>query len=348
TAIRYENLEKGVDVAFNYGMFSFNSPNFIFRFVKGETDYELGVVDFSYFEREYAMRNSSVYQQTLNLQPEEKEKLWQILTENYQPENRVYRYNFFFDNCTTRARDKIEECIYGTVNYQGNNIKKTFRDIIHEYTKGFPWSEFGIDICLGSEADKPIGFRQKMFSPFYLLHAMDSAKIKELSGKNRVMIKETQEIVTRSIEEKGEDNLFSSISPMVAMGLLLLFTLLFTVLGVWKGMSFWWLDILLFGIVGLAGCVIAFLVFFSVHPTVSPNYLLVLLNPIPLIYLPFMTYLAIKRRKDYYHLINFIVLTLFILLWGIIPQEISSAILPLTLCLLLRSASNLILTYKRK
>ncbi|MEG2514342.1 MAG: DUF4105 domain-containing protein, partial [Bacteroidaceae bacterium] len=246
TAIRYENLEKGMDVVFNYGMFSFNSPNFIFRFLKGETDYELGVVDFLYFEREYAMRNSSVYQQTLNLQPEEKEKLWRILTENYQPENRVYRYNFFFDNCTTRARDKIEECIYGTVNYKENDIQKSIRDIIHECTKGFPWSEFGIDICMGSEGDKPIGFRQKMFAPFYLLHAMDSAKIKEVTGKNRMIIKEAQEIVTRSIEKKGEDNLFSLISPMVAMGLLFLFTLLFTVLGVWKGMSFWWLDILLF------------------------------------------------------------------------------------------------------
>ena len=38
---------------------------------------------------------------------EEKERLIALLTENYRPENRVYRYNFFYDNCATRPRDQI-------------------------------------------------------------------------------------------------------------------------------------------------------------------------------------------------------------------------------------------------
>ena len=42
TAIRYENPSQGVDVVFNYGLFSFDTPNFIFRFSLGETDYQLG------------------------------------------------------------------------------------------------------------------------------------------------------------------------------------------------------------------------------------------------------------------------------------------------------------------
>ena len=64
TAIRYENPAEGKDLVFNYGIFSFNTPNFVLRFVKGETDYRLGVVPYSYFEGEYAVRGSSVYQQT--------------------------------------------------------------------------------------------------------------------------------------------------------------------------------------------------------------------------------------------------------------------------------------------
>ena len=74
TAIRYENPAEGKDLVFNYGIFSFNTPNFVLRFVKGETDYRLGVVPYSYFEGEYAVRGSSVYQQTLNLTDEEKQK----------------------------------------------------------------------------------------------------------------------------------------------------------------------------------------------------------------------------------------------------------------------------------
>ena len=76
-----------------YELFGHTAPNFVLRFVKGETDYRLGVVPYSYFEGEYAVRGSSVYQQTLNLTDEEKQKIWDLLEENYRPGNRIYRYN---------------------------------------------------------------------------------------------------------------------------------------------------------------------------------------------------------------------------------------------------------------
>ena len=107
SAIRYEDPARGEDWVFNYGMFSFKDPNFVMRFVKGETDYQLGVIPYRYFEAEYALRGSSVYQQELNLTEAEKLMLIGLLRENYLPANRVYRYNYFYDNCTTRARDKI-------------------------------------------------------------------------------------------------------------------------------------------------------------------------------------------------------------------------------------------------
>lgn len=344
TAIRYENPAQGIDVAFNYGMFSFNTPNFIYRFVKGETDYQLGVTDFPYFEAEYAMRNSSVTQQTLNLTDVEKERLWEILKENYRPENRVYRYNFFYDNCTTRARDRVEDAIDGTVKYNENNSEQSFRDIVHQYTKGHDWSEFGIDLLIGSDADKPIDYRKKMFAPFYLLNALEGAKIINKNGEERDLVFQTEDVVTRVDEELEKE---FPVSPMGMAFALFIATLALTIYGVRKNKILWGLDILLFGAAGLAGCVIAFLVFFSVHPAVSPNYLLFFLNPIHLFFLPFMTYLSIKRRKDPYHLINFAVLTLFIVLWPVIPQRFNLAVLPLAACLLIRSASNIILTYKR-
>ena len=171
TAIRYENPAEGKDLVFNYGIFSFNTPNFVLRFVKGETDYRLGVVPYSYFEGEYAVRGSSVYQQTLNLTDEEKQKIWDLLEENYRPGNRIYRYNYFYDNCTTRARDKIEDCIDGKVVYPQAEEGVTFRDIVHRCTKGNEWDELGIDLCLGSEADVPIDGRKQMFAPFNMLEA---------------------------------------------------------------------------------------------------------------------------------------------------------------------------------
>ena len=96
TAIRYQNFSQNRDLVFNYGMFSFSTPNFIYRFVKGETDYQLGVNDFRSFETEYMFRGSSVYQQVLNLTHEEKIRLQELLFTNYLPQNRIYNCRSFF------------------------------------------------------------------------------------------------------------------------------------------------------------------------------------------------------------------------------------------------------------
>ena len=120
TAIRYENYTRGIDAVFNYGIFNFNAPNFILRFALGETDYQLGVTDYERFAAEYYYLERDVWQQELNLTVQEKGKLVMLLEENYRPENRIYRYNFFYDNCATRPRDLIEKSIDGTLQYAGD------------------------------------------------------------------------------------------------------------------------------------------------------------------------------------------------------------------------------------
>ena len=290
------------------------------------------------------MRGSAVYQQALNLLPAEKEKLWQILENNYRKENRTYRYNYLFDNCTTRARDRVEDCIEGKIVYNEDNRPLTFRDIIHQYTKGYEWSEFGIDLCLGSGIDEPIDYRKKMFAPFYLLNAVDGARILGNDGSERLLAGSVTEIIPPG----AQDSERFLLTPMQAGWLLFVFTLLISIYGVWRRKMLWGVDIVLFGAAGLAGCVIAFLVFFSVHPAVSPNYLLLCLNPIHLFYLPFMVYFSIKRKKDWYHWVNLAVLTLFISLFWLMPQKFNPAVLPLAASLWIRSASHLILMYKKR
>lgn len=48
---------------------------------------------------------------------------------------------------------------------------------MHEFTKGSPWDELGIDLCLGAEADKQIDIRQQMFAPFYMRYFAQDAYI---------------------------------------------------------------------------------------------------------------------------------------------------------------------------
>ena len=101
TAIRVTNHTTGSDIVFNYGLFDFSSPNFIWRFTLGKTDYLLGADYYKNFERSYTRRGSEIYQQDLKISKEESEKLFQLLSIHAKPENRVYRYNFLDNNCAT-------------------------------------------------------------------------------------------------------------------------------------------------------------------------------------------------------------------------------------------------------
>ena len=343
SAIRYENPAKQEDWVFNYGMFSFKEPNFVMRFVKGETDYQLGVVPFRYFEAEYGMRGSSVYQQELNLTNAEKEKLAGLLFENYLPANRVYRYNYFYDNCTTRARDKIEESIQGKVVYPVSDRVVSYRDILHEFTAGSEWSEFGIDLCLGSEADEPIDERKQMFAPFYMLAAARGAVIHRTDTMMPFVRKET-----KIVDAVLEDEPAFPLSPMVCALLLLAVTVIIVGRGLYKGRQCLAWNVVMFLLQGLGGCIIAFLFFFSLHPTVGSNWLLILFNPLPLIYLPWLIGRGIKQQKDPYHVYNAVVLTSFILLMPFLPQEFNLTVLPLALNLLLLSMGHLCLYYRKR
>lgn len=347
TALRYEDPARGIDVVFNYGMFSFGVPHFALRFALGETDYQLGVTEFSRFAAEYQWDERDVWQQTLNLTSREKQRLWEALTENYRPENRTYRYNFFYDNCATRPRDRIEACVDGRVEYAAAQDTTatvcTWRDLLHRYTEGHPWARFGIDLCIGSRADKPASYREQMFVPFYLQQYLRGACIVSEQGDRRPLVGEEVKVVDAT-HTAQEESLLPS--PMQAALLLWAGVTVLSIYGVRRRKSLWALDGLLFGTAGVAGCILAFLAACSQHPAVSPNWLLLILHPLHLFCLPCVLIRVKKKRLSRYMAANGVILTLFIVLLAPIPQFIPPAVLPLTLCLLVRCASNWILARK--
>ncbi len=339
TALRVQDQAEGTDWVFNYGIFDFNAPHFIWRFVKGETDYQLGIVPFEYFLWSYSQRNSTVVEQELNLSEAEKQKLLEELQHNYLPENRVYRYNYLYDNCTTRARVKVEEAIDGLVKYDENADLQTFRSIIHQYTAGHPWSQLGIDLCLGSEIDREISLRDKMFVPENLYKGFRRSVIVPTEGEFRNLV--SQEIVLNTVEGQ---TVKEGISPLQCGLLVLLLVVILSVIGVIRDQTFWGIDVVLFAGAGLVGVVLAFLVFFSEHPAVSPNWNLCVFHPLHLLYLPFLIRHALRQEKEYYHLANLVVISLFIMFMGVLPQKINPAVLPLALSLWVRSGVYTLLT----
>lgn len=339
TAIRYQNFSKDIDWVYNYGIFDFDAPGFVWRFVLGETDYMLDVVSYKYFHWAYSSRGSEVYEQQLNLTKQETFALSQALQRNMRPEERVYRYNYFYDNCTTRARDRIEDALHNPVVYTEKENGLTYREWVHRCTQNHPWTTFGIDLCLGSEADVPIDARQQMFLPANLMRAFRSAYLSSEAEANKASLVASEHVLIPGKPSPAESSF--PLSPLqVALSILIL-TLLFMALEFRIKKILWGWDLFLFALQGITGCVISLLFFFSVHPTVGSNYLVILLNPLPLFYLPFMLYHIKKGRKDPYDAVNIAVLTLFISFLWLIPQKIDLVIVPLALSLLLRSVMHL-------
>ncbi|MDR0972844.1 MAG: DUF4105 domain-containing protein [Prevotellaceae bacterium] len=348
TAIRYEDPAADIDYVFNYGLFSFDTPNFIWRFMLGQTDYLLGINYYADFVRAYKASGRKVTAQYLNLSSEEKRRLYEALIENYRPENRTYRYNFLYDNCATRPRDKIEECLNGTLVYapHATDSPVTYRQIIHQYSKDYAWDTFGMDFCLGSRADLPIDNRQEMFAPFYLAAHFAAARIIPHDASHP-----EYNIVSHTIDLLPETA--PSVEPSVVTPLLLFVLLLIvgagaTVYDVRRHRLLWGLDAILFAVAGLAGCLLTFLVFFSEHPAVSSNYLLWVFHPLHLFAVPWMIVAERKSRLCAYHYINVLLILSFLLFIPFSPQYINPAIVPIVLCLLIRSAANIIITYQRK
>ena len=332
TAIRYHELRPGgLDWAFNYGVFDFKKPHFVARFVFGLTDYELGAYPYKYFVKEYRRFGSMVTEQVLNLTDEEKMALHDALAINLRPENKIYRYNYFYNNCTTKARDIIESCINGKVEYAGReDYTPSYRDMVHSMTRNNPWSRFGNDLLLGIKADWKTDLRQQEFLPGNLLYDFDHAQIYS-NGSYRPLIKERRIAVPAGVQiiESG-----FPLTPLACAAILLAVGIVIFFFEWRKKRAFVLWDVLLMMTTGTIGIVLT-LMLFSQHPTVSLNLQIILCNPLPWLFL----WSVIRGRETRYWKITAILAVLFLI--GSFFQCYAEGIHVLALCLLMQCYANM-------
>lgn len=298
TAIRVKEVgARQSDWVFNYGTFSFNQPHFVWRFMLGETDYELGVVPYSIFYEFYVKEGRCIDEQVLNLSSTEAKRLVDALSKNLEPENATYRYNFFYDNCVTRALRQIENAVEGTVVWPKADENKTLRDIVHEFSTPSPWNEFGQDLLLGAEADEKADLAKQQFAPIYAERFVTDAMIKDKDGKVRHLAAPVRTLLPAQPGVQTEESGFP-VSPTVVFGIILVLTIAISTAELLKKKRYWQYDVLLMVAQGLTGCIITFLFFFSSHPAVGSNWLITLFNPLPLVLFPwFMKAAAVGKRS---------------------------------------------------
>ena len=311
TAVRYYNKESGEDLAINYGIFSLDQSYFIPRFVLGMTDYRMGVQSMEQFLAQYEYEGRGVTEQVLNLSAKDKEAIYKALQENLKPENVVYRYNYFFDNCTTRARDIIVNHLHGKVVYPPADSDATFRSMIHKWNNEYKWTQFGEDLLLGVNADRKTTKSEQQFLPENLKNDFDKA-----TYNGKPLVNETRELLSAKTDTVEPS---FPLSPLAVAILFAVVSLVMMSFSYRRKQVYWVWDAALMITSGLLG-IVFFIMIFSQHPCVSLNFILLFFNPLPLFFL----YSTIRKKKVMWWKIwgILIILGLFGSLFQDIPQPI--------------------------
>ncbi len=338
TAIRID-MGPSRDYAISYGIFDFDAPNFVYRFVKGETDYMVGIVPWEHFLDSYRRQHRRVEQQRLNLSPAQRQRLLDLLEENLRPENRVYRYNYVKDNCATRPMALIEKAVdapvvLGPTRWDVWSLPVSFRDVMRHYHANYPWYQFGIDLALGSGIDYPLCSREYSFAPVDLAVQIAGARVggRHIAGPAEVVADYPADAAVLPPTPWY-------LTPLAVCWFVFAILLVVTVRDCKARNVTRWVDAAYFGILGLCGLLLTFLIFVSVHEATSPNWLYFWLNPFCLIPTIFIWLKKCKKVVLWYQFINFAVVFLSLACWWWIPQSANAAFLPLVLGDLMRSGS---------
>lgn len=290
TAIRLTNDLTGEDWAINYGVFNFSADFFVLRFVFGLTDYTIGINHFERFLREYEYFGCAVHQQRLSLDSQQKREFLRLLDENIRPENAVYRYNYFYNNCTTKAMDIIHHAIQNGESRQivqwpdhdDTEGSTTFRMLIHSKNEDYPWARFGNDMLLGIGSDQPTRNSERWFLPEVMMRDFSEAKIVTYNnGKctSRPLVDSTFVVLeagTPYCSGTPDFPLRPVTCAIIYLALVIAFCLSERY---WLKSTMKWGRFALILPYGIAGIVLTAMIF-SQHPTVSLNLQILIANPV--------------------------------------------------------------------
>ncbi len=340
SAFRVIDSNSVTDIVYNYGTFNFDDDGFYLKFIRGKLLYYVSTENFNGptgFKEYYRSQNRGMIEQVLNLSPAEKITIRHFLNENLKEENKYYKYDFFFDNCTTRLRDILKNL------HDSAFCKKPvmpagsrFRQAIHEYLdkNGKSWSELGIDILLGRPCDAVMTPAQMQFLPDNLMKSLDS------SNTNHFMVLSEQNLYP--VTEDNTKNTF--FTPLVVFSLLFIIIVL---TGVWKNKSdshriarifLQGFDGIFFFLVGALGILLILMWTCTDHSMCKSNYNLLWAWPTH-----FIMAFFVNSRKQWvkkYFGFTAIGLTVVLLTWFFLPQQMNNGLIPIVLLLIYRSAGK--------
>lgn len=336
TALRITDPASNIDRTYNYGTFDFDTDGFYRKFAFGNLQYFLSVNEYERAKQAYLKAGRTITEQRLNLSPEQTQQLFRYLQTNARAENRYYSYEFFYDNCTTRVYDAIKAVAGDALRFQEplNPEQESFREFINPYLKPVPWTKFGINVLLGTPADRIPNGLQTLFLPDLLKERFANVRIQRSDTSLTL-------VAGQSIYAPSNPAMIAPplVTPAVAFWLLL--GLVVPLSFVFRNrQTFWrWFDRFLFSAVGLLGLIILLLWLFSAYPSTKWNWNILWSAPaLPAFILSFIDNKLASRSYETFWIIYVVSLLIFLLSWPFIPQQLPYAIIPILLLLGFRCA----------
>lgn len=334
SALRIVIPGKNSDLVYNWGVFDFNTPNFAWKFAKGRLNYSLGISTYDNFLQDYIFEKRWVTLQKVNLEPDEIQRLFELIAENLKPENITYRYDFFYDDCSTRIRDLIEKSVGDNLVWPPEDTRNmlTFRQLTGKYEEVFPWTKLGIDLLMGSPGDKKASFRDRMFLPVEMKDGLSELEIRR-QGKT-IPLLSNPVLVVDFDQPAFRKNLFTT--PFFVFCVLLIVMIMLT--GFFRDKrSNAIIDITVFSLFSVLAFLMIFFNFFTDHQQMKWNLNIIWLNPFLIICL-----ISLILNKDWliWFRIAFFTAAGFLIFLVVLPQSINNAFVPLIGILILRSSAR--------
>ncbi len=329
TAIRVTDSSSVTDYVFNYGTFDFEDPSFYTKFVRGKLLYYCSVENFQDFKYAYQAENRGITEQVLNMDGSEKIALMEALYENVKDQNKFYQYDFFLDNCTTRARDMLVKFKKNHPDFRPVMPEGTrFRQAIHQYLdqNHKDWSKLGIDLLLGAPTDAVMTTAQSQFLPDNLMKSLDSS-----NQDHQLVLSKSSLYPLNATVNNG-----SIFTPMIVFSLLLVMVVLLSFSANSKAKIFiQGFDGIFFFLTGVLGILFIFMWIATDHSMTKNNYNLLWAWPTNVVAAFFVN--SKKEWVKKYFGTSATVLTIVLLSWFFLPQQLNIALIPIVLILVFRS-----------
>ncbi|MBO0939591.1 DUF4105 domain-containing protein [Fibrella sp. HMF5335] len=285
TEIRIVDPMMGLDRDYSYGGFDYNADSFVLKFLRGTLPYRISSHQIGQVAWYYQQNNRSIREQTLSLSGPQKQRLYEALETNLLPQNREYRYKFYYDNCSTRPRDMISAAMGDSLVW-APTVKqptKSYRAWMNDYLGAKPWERLGMNLAIGRPADKITTGWEAMYLPNNVFNELTRAQVRTANGKLLPVVTQTQTLF------EGQ-SVFKDTLPIVVYPdfvFLVLFALVaFLTWQQWNSNRLGlvskgrWLDRLLFGFAGIWGWFLFLLWFATDHGVTTWNSTLLWLMPL--------------------------------------------------------------------